>query len=230
MAVIQYTGLVSGMQGKINGSVLSVGRSGQVIYKKPVQRKAPTQRQLMVRGAFSAAASEWMGLSLGEQADWDTIAAANPLPNRFGDLVAVSGYNYFKRMMALAFPYGGGSALIANLTGNAAYEFSPGDSGSETTLTDEGFKFNFFALDAETISDSPVVNQWNIYVSLPVNDPSKPYFKHWYFLGSSFFDANEGIGATLDFVGGNKIMPSGFRTFPGATHLFKGICFLPGQG
>jgi hypothetical protein len=230
MAVIQYTGLVSDIRGKLNGSVLSLGRSGEVIYSKPRQRKEPTAKQLNVRGAFSAAAAEWRELSLSEQADWDTVSSNNPLPNRFGDPVTVSGYNYFKRMMALAYPYGGGSGLIANLSDTPAYEFTPGGFGAEMTLTNQGFKVNFASLDAETINDSAATNQWNLYISLPVIDPSKPYFRTWYFLSSSFFGPNLGIGQELNFTAGNKILSSGFRTFEGATHLYKAICFVPGQG
>lgn len=230
MAQIQYTGLVSGMQGKLNGSVLSRGRSGNVIYKKPVQRLAPTQAQLAVRAGFSSAATAWGTLSDTERDDWATISAENPLPDRFGVPRIISGYAYFKRMMALAFPTLGGSPLIPNLTGDAAYEFTPGTFGAEMTLTDQGYKVNFAVLDAETINDSPVANQWNVYISLPVHQANFPYFRTWYFVASSFFADNLGVGVPIDFSMGNKFLPSGFRTFEGALHLWKAVTFIPGQG
>lgn len=230
MAQIQYTGLVSGMQGKLNGSVLSRGRSGNVIYKKPVQRLAPTAAQLEVRAGFSAAATAWNSLTTGEQTDWATISDENPLPDRFGVPRIVSGYAYFKRMMALRYPTAGGSPLIANLAGNAAYEFETGTFGAEMTLTDEGYQVNFAALEAETISDSPVANFYNLYISLPVPNAVNPYFRTWYLVTQGTFGASLGIGATLDFVSGPRTLPSGFRSFDGALHLWKGITFLPGQG
>lgn len=230
MAQIQYTGLVSGMQGKLNGSVLSRGRSGNVIYKKPVQRLAPTAAQLEVRSGFAAAATAWNSLTTEEQGDWATISGENPLPDRFGTPRIVSGYAYFKRMMALRYPTAGGSPLIANLAGNAAYEFETGTFGAEMTLTDEGYQVNFAALEAETISDSPVTNFYNLYISLPVPNAVNPYFRTWYLVTQGTFDADLGIGATLNFVSGPRTLPSGFRSFDGALHLWKGITFLPGQG
>lgn len=201
-----------------------------MIYRSPVQRALPTLSQRNVRSTFSATAGFWNSLSLDQQADWSAISAVNPIPNRFGAPTIVSGYAYFARMMQLTFQQSSGSALIPDLSNDPAYEFSPGASEAVIEMTNAGFVLNFFTLTAETISDSTVPNRWNVYVSLPVVDPTLPYFKTWYFAGSGTFDANLGTGAPLEFMSAGKILPGGFRAFPGATVLFKAICFLPDQG
>lgn len=230
MAVIQYTGLVSGMQGKLNGSVLSRGRAGQLIYKSPVQRKEPTAAQLSIRSAFSAIAAFWRSLTPTEREDWITIADANPLPNRFGDPMIVSGYSYFQRMLSLGSPFLSPASLAPDLSADSVYEFSTVSVACDIELTDDGYFLTNVEALGESLNDSPTANQWNLYVSLPVPDFGLPYFKTWYLIGQGTFSPGLGSAAALNFDVPAVLLPTGFRSFDGAKHLFKGICFIPDQG
>lgn len=230
MAQIQYTGLVSGMQGKLNGSVLSRGRSGNVIYKRPVQRLAPTPAQLGTRALFSAVAAAWRLLTTEERLDWGVIAAANPLPNRFGDLVEVSGYAYFQRMQTLATPFLSPVPLAPDLSADSVYEFSTVSAACDIELTDEGFLLTNVEALGESLNDSPTANQWNLYISLPVPDFGLPYFKTWYLIGQGTFSPGLGSAAALNFDVASVLLSTGFRSFDGAMHLLKGVCFIPDQG
>lgn len=230
MAVIQYTGLVAGMQGKINGSVLSRGRAGQLIYKSPVQRKEPTNAQLSVRGAFSAIAAFWRALTPEEREDWITIADANPLPNRFGDPMTVSGYAYFQRMLSLGSPFLSPASLAPDLSADSVYEFSTVSAASDIELTDEGYQLTNVEALGTSLNDSAAANQWNLYISLPVPDFGLPYFKTWYLIGQGTFSPGLGSAAALNFDVASVLLSTGFRSFDGAKHLLKGICFIPDQG
>jgi hypothetical protein len=230
MAVIQYTGLVSGMQGKLNGSVLSRGRAGQLIYKSPVQRKEPTAAQLSVRSAFSAIAAFWRALTPTEREDWITIADANPLPNRFGDPMIVSGYSYFQRMLSMGSPFLSPASLAPDLSADSVYEFSTVSAACDIELTDEGYLLTNVEALGESLNDSPAANQWNLYISLPVPDFGLPYFKTWYLIGQGTFSPGLGSAAALNFDVASVLLSTGFRSFDGAKHLLKGICFIPDQG
>lgn len=230
MAVLKFSALVSAIQGKLNGSVLSKGKSGAVIYNKPVPRKEPTAKQLQVRGSFSYASKDWDQLSDTQKADWDVIGVNNPVPNRFGDMVEISGYNYFKKMMAFAFPYGDGYTLNPDTRLQDPYQFSVDYGYTEITPTNEGFEVIVGEMGVVTLNDSPRTNWYSIYISLPVSDPNKPYFKTWYLIGTGQNASLQGIGADLYFGGYGVIMPTGFRSFDGAKHLLKAVGFIPNQG
>lgn len=230
MAVIQYTGLVSEIQGALQGSVLSRGRSGAVFYKKPVQRREPTQSQLAVRQGFKSAGRTWKELTLEQQEDWRTIADANPVPNRFGELYNLPAYQYYQRMSGLRFPAGNESPIIPDLSDTPAYEFEPETITGAWTLTDAGYVIDSLEPIAETISDSGAINFFNVYISLPVSDPSRPYFGHWYLVGQVEVPANEGASVSVDLSLSDVLMPSGWYTFAGSSHLVMAQAFVADQG
>lgn len=230
MGVILFSGLVSGIQGKLNGSVLSRGRNGNVIYNKARQRKEPTPAQLQVRAGFSASSKYWADLDNLLKADWQTIADANPVPDRFGNLTTLSGFDYFKRMMNLAFPYGTSAALEPVIGTDSPYEHTPVTASAEYSVQDEGYTLEAWAIEFETINDSAVPNTVNVYISLPVPTLGLPYFKTWYLVSQEVVPANEGASATINLSGGPVTMPRGWRSFPGAKHYFKTVALIPAQG
>lgn len=230
MAVLQFSGLVSEVQGKLNGSVLSRGRSGNVIYNKPTQRKEPTTAKLGIRGGFSGASFYWNTLSPEQQADWATVSAAHQVTNRFGDLVTLSGFNYFKKMMALGWPDGAPSPLIADLGDNPAYEFTLDLAATDWELLDTGYELVDFTLGLTITSDSPAANLLNIYISLPVRNQNNPYFRTWYLVGQAALEADLGVSEEIEVSFVSVLMPSGWRTSEGGLHLVRAVSFIPSQG
>jgi hypothetical protein len=230
MAVIQFTGLVSGIQGKLNGSVLSKGRNGQVIYNRPTQRKEPTAAQLNIRAGFSAASYYWNDFTTQQKLDWDQIAEDNPVSDRFGNPTILSGFDYFKRMMQLAYPYGTNSGISPDLSGDPVYEHTPISAQANFSITDQGYQIDSFEVIFETINDSPEPNLVNLYISLPVRDNTRPYFRTWYLVKQFQVAASLGASEQVILDGTDILMPSGWRTFDGTPQLFKTVAFIPSQG
>ena len=100
MAVIQYTGIVNQIRGKLNGSVFNKARNANTL-----QRKQQSPRRVVgfsgePRSVFSNAQRTWKSLTPTERTQWGLAAANNPSRDRFGELVALSGYNqYIKAFM-----------------------------------------------------------------------------------------------------------------------------------
>lgn len=95
MAIIQYTGIVNQIRGKLNGSVFNKSRSVNTLQRKQQQPKGVRGNQSEVRGRFNDIQRAWKSLSpLAHQA-WQLVAQNNPDRNRFGELVTLSGYNKY---------------------------------------------------------------------------------------------------------------------------------------
>lgn len=230
MATIQYSALVSGIQGKLNGSILSKGRSGQVLYQKGSPRQEPTSAQLRIRQGFLSSARTWRMLTPEQRADWQTISDANPQTNKFGETWTMPGYQYYKRFQQLAFPRGTANPTNPNLADQPAYEFETGVIGGEWSLTDAGYFLANVIGTGTSINDSPVPNLSNLYISLPVSDPTAPYFRTWYLLSQQIRSGNLGVSYEFFFEAYDVTMSSGWFTFEGAQHLFKAVFFVPDQG
>jgi hypothetical protein len=230
MALIQFTALIAGIQGKINGSVISIGRSGSVIYDKPTQRKESTSSQLGIRSAFASASSAWNSLSLAQQENWNVISSNNPIPNRFGEPTIISGYAYFKRMMSLTSPFFTELALVPNIANQAPYQLTFVSSVGSIELIDAGFSVvdSIFTFTLGAVST--VENLGILYISLPVPNQNAPYFKTWYRLSEVTIPAGGLIGDPVVFNVDLQVLPSGFRSFENALHLVKAVSIIPTQG
>lgn len=95
MAVIQYTGIVNQIRGKLNGSVFNKSRSANTLQRKQQQSKGVRGNQSIVRGRFNDVQRAWKNLSPLAQQAWQLVAQNNPDRDRFGELVVLSGYNKY---------------------------------------------------------------------------------------------------------------------------------------
>lgn len=95
MAVIQYTGLVNQIRGKLNGSVFNKSRGINTLQRKQQQPKGTRGNQSVVRGRFNDIQRAWKDLSPLAQQAWALVAQNNPDRNRFGDQVILSAYNKY---------------------------------------------------------------------------------------------------------------------------------------
>ena len=95
MAVIQYTGIVNQIRGKLNGSVFNRSRNVNTLQRKQQQSKGQKGYQSQPRTAFSFIQRAWKTLLPSQHADWALTAVNNPARDRFGDLTTLSGYNQF---------------------------------------------------------------------------------------------------------------------------------------
>lgn len=102
MAVIQYTGLVNQIRGKVNGSVLNRSRTVNTVQKKQQPPKGGRGFQSEIRQDFSYAQRIWKDLTPSQQTSWRTAASLNPSRDRFGNQVVLSGYNQFIKARVFA--------------------------------------------------------------------------------------------------------------------------------
>lgn len=230
MAVLKFSGLVSAIQGKLNGSVLSPSRSGFVLTQIPRQRKEPTAAQLAVRSNFSSASYFWRQLTTTEKEDWQTIADAHPVPNRFGDLYALPAFQYYKRMQALYHYQSTPDQLPPDLSNDPPYEFEITEAGLVGELSAGGYFLSIAGAVVKVLSSSPANNFANVYVSLPIPEPAGPYFKTWYFLGRKSITADAAVDDLIELIFTDVTLPPGWRAFNGSKLLIKVVSFIPAQG
>lgn len=100
MAIVQYTGLVNQIRGKLNGSVFNKARNVNTLQRKQQAPRRGVGFQSEPRNIFSSAQRSWRGLTGTQRTQWALAAVNNPSRDRFGNLVALSGYNqYIKAFM-----------------------------------------------------------------------------------------------------------------------------------
>lgn len=95
MAVIQYTGAVNQIRGKLNGSTFNKSRTAFTLSSKQQAPRSFVGLQSGARNQFSQAQRTWKTLSDVQRANWQLAADNNPSRDRFGDQVILSGYNQY---------------------------------------------------------------------------------------------------------------------------------------
>lgn len=95
MAVVQYTGIVNQVRGKLNGSVFNKSRNAFTMQKKQQQTKGAKGSQSEIRNVFSTIQRTWKTATATEKADWQLAAENNPSRDRFGNQTILSGYNQY---------------------------------------------------------------------------------------------------------------------------------------
>lgn len=95
MAIIQYTGIVNQIRGKLNGSVFNKTKNGYTLQRRQAPRKGSTPVQSLRRRQFGAVQRAYKLLSQEEKNNASIAAANNPVFDRFGNLVVLSGYNHW---------------------------------------------------------------------------------------------------------------------------------------
>lgn len=107
MALFQPGPIIANIRGSIGGTTFSKVASGAIarVRRGPIQ-KTSTARGVS-RNLFGNAAQSWSAITAIDQLAWRTFAAANPVPNRFGELQVLSGLAMFMYVNALGKHFGG---------------------------------------------------------------------------------------------------------------------------
>jgi len=99
MAIILLGSTILGIRGSIGGVTYSAGLGGP--YARAWSRGSNPRSPLQStnRAYLGGCGAAWAGLTAGERADWDTFAAGAPETtyNSLGEVVTLSGWNYFAR-------------------------------------------------------------------------------------------------------------------------------------
>lgn len=95
MAIIQYTGIVNQIRGKLNGSVFNKAKNSYTLQRRQASRKGSTPAQSLRRRQFASVQRAYKSISQSEKEEAALAAINNPVFDRFGNLVVLSGYNHW---------------------------------------------------------------------------------------------------------------------------------------
>lgn len=179
MAIVQYTGIVNQLRGKLNGSVFNRYRTGYSMQKKQQPPQGFRGNQLRQRAVYSVVQRLWKTLTPSQHNAWATTAAQNPATDRFGNQVTLSGYNQYIKASLFLYPLGS----IINPDGFPAPAPTPGDITWEVTdmsIAADEFGDTIFSghLDASYTAD-PAPYMALLDVSLPQSTGVTVYTRGW---------------------------------------------------
>jgi len=160
MAIFQPGPIVGNIRGSIGGTTFSKVASGAIARA----RRGPIQTTSASRGVrrnqFAALAKQWSAFSPADQNAWRAFAAANPVPNRFGEPQILSGNAMWAYINGLPKTFG----FLGSGTPPADLSMAPIEVLDIVANADPGGTITVEATDgAATINDKMVV-----YVSGPL--------------------------------------------------------------
>lgn len=198
MAVIQYTGVVNQIRGKLNGSQFNKARNANTLQKKAQQSKGVKGFQSESREIFQFNQRQWKSRPASEKAQWQLVAQNNPDRDRFGQLVVLSGYNKFLQAMIRSL-YSGDS-----FTGEVDVNPAPsinvlswGLSGLSFTESEQGTQVLNFTLNIDAGASTPNYS-WILDVSLPVSAGVTTYYKRYTWLAGESYDVSLPVTRSQD--------------------------------
>lgn len=95
MSKIKFSALVSGMSGKLNGSVFARNRSGAYVRNKTTPTNPQTIYQVEVRSRLATYSSKWRDLTQSQRNAWNSQVSEWAKTDIFGDIVNPTGKNLF---------------------------------------------------------------------------------------------------------------------------------------
>lgn len=141
MAKVKFSALISGMSGKLNGSVFAKNRGGAYIRNKVTPSNPSTSYQISVRAILADLAAAFRTLGQASIAAWNGAVSQWATTDVFGDLKNPSGINLYVRL----------NANIAKV-GGTAITVPPAPLGTDLVLLD-GVTAD--VSDSEILLDSP---------------------------------------------------------------------------
>lgn len=98
MASIKFSSIVDDARGSIGGTVYSRNRYGAYVRSRTAPVQPRTSKQTAVRNQFTTFITRWRGLTVPEQAQWNTFAGIQPTVNRLGATRYLSGSQWFVKV------------------------------------------------------------------------------------------------------------------------------------
>lgn len=199
MAVIQYTGAVNQIRGKLNGSTFNKARTSSTLQRKQQQPQGSRGLQSGVRNVFSFVQRTWSQLSPQVRLDWQTVADNNPDRDRFGDQVILSGYNKYLQSNIFAMVQGGNFVYAPDVsTAPPLTLFSETIDEVVWSTNPDGTTQLHVDYNASMVPMSPGC-YCGLYVSLPVNAGVTVYHGRYQHVFGDQFDGEAGfdVGVNL---------------------------------
>ncbi len=198
MAIVQYTGIVNQVRGKLNGSVFNKSRNAFTMQSKQQQTKGSKGSQSEIRNVFSEVQRSWKVASDTEKSDWGVAAENNPSRDRFGNLTVLSGYNqYIKANISRWYALGVISPAVDSSTAPAANVSNFVLSNVSFTRNTDGtvtcdFEYNF------DVNSIPANTIFNTDISLPIGRGVTTYYGRYVWIdGGQTTNINTRIGSVV---------------------------------
>jgi len=184
MAIYTPGPLAGAISGSVGGAVFSHNRGGPYIRRRPIPVNGAGLVQSHVRDEFVKASQLWGSRGDPGQAQWNTWAANNKIPNALGNLIQLTGHQAFVQICTwrgiAGWDYGTLAPTHARPSPFLTYSLT-GDIGAGTV----GFVFTDSPVGAanhiviwSAVVDSPgiryVKNLWKLTVISGLNQAS-PY-------------------------------------------------------
>jgi hypothetical protein len=98
MALAKFGSIITDSRGSIGGTTLKWSIAGNLLTRKATPPQRTTPLQSVTRANFEMLSRYWWDqLDATQRTDWRALAAANPLPNRWGDTFPLTGLAFFIR-------------------------------------------------------------------------------------------------------------------------------------
>lgn len=91
MAIIRLGGLAQQVSGSLGGTVFSHNKGGPYVRLRNSPTNPNTTFQQNIRANLANRSSEWRGLTSDQRQAWRAWAAENPVANRLGESIQLSG-------------------------------------------------------------------------------------------------------------------------------------------
>lgn len=92
MALIRPGGIVGQISGRIGGDVYSHNRYGSYIRNGTIPVTSTTEAAIAAKARMTEATQTWQALTANQRRDWTGYAAANPVVNRVGQSIQLTGH------------------------------------------------------------------------------------------------------------------------------------------
>lgn len=97
-ALIKFTAFLADARGSVAGTVFSKNTYGAYTRTKVTPVNPSTTAQQLVRQFFAAISQAWRGITQAQRDLWNQSASNFTRNNVFGDQVALTGFNLYKRL------------------------------------------------------------------------------------------------------------------------------------
>lgn len=102
MAIFRSGPLIGAISGNLGGLCFVQTKAGPVIRKRNVRTKQTSNRQTLIRTAFSTNRARWRAITDNQRTAWRQSAASILLPNRLGVRRNLSGYQLYMKIATFA--------------------------------------------------------------------------------------------------------------------------------
>lgn len=182
MAVVQFTGIVNQVRGKLNGSVFNKSRNANTLQRKQQQTLGSKGFQSEIRNIFSDVQRNWKTTTPSEKNDWQSAAQNNPSRDRFGNQTILSGYNqYIKANIFREYSLNLTANFVDPLPAPAGVLTSFFITDIEFTVTPAGRVSVDFEFNIASSGEQPTLGLI-IDISLPISQGVTNYYKRYTFI------------------------------------------------